>query len=409
MKKNSHFKDVETMVETMKPGYPVYCWRPAELEKNAKLFLNHFPGRVLYAVKCNPHLTVLKAFYDAGIRHFDTASLQEIATIRENFADADCYFMHPVKARSAILSAHDVYRVDHYVIDHKAELQKIIDETGGGDGQVVIVRLDTPQFDAAFALSEKFGASPDEAVELLRKAVDEGCQTGLAFHVGSQCRNKEAFVSALNVVREVIEKADVNIHYLDVGGGFPAHYIDDKPEPLERYFEEIKKEVDKLPLRGDTVLMCEPGRSLVASGASIVVQVQLRKDKSIYINDGVYHNFSEALVAEIKFPMKLIRPGKEISRETDMFKIFGPTCDCTDVFPYEVELPADVEEGDWIEVGMMGAYSNSMSTKFNGFFAETYVTLDSPMLRSDTPLANVVNLEKQKNSKKKVKAVEVAE
>ncbi|WP_420550072.1 type III PLP-dependent enzyme [Curvivirga sp.] len=390
MSNNSHFEDVETMVAAMKPGYPVYCWRPAELKKNAELFLNNFPGRVLYAVKCNPHLTVLNAFYEAGIRHFDTASLAEIATIRDNFSDADCYFMHPVKSRSAILSAHDVYRVDHYVIDHEAELKKIIEVTGGGDGQVVIVRLATPQFDAAFALADKFGATPDEAVELLRKASAEGCQTGLAFHVGSQCRDKQAFVEALKVVREVIEKADVNIHYLDVGGGFPAHYVDDNPEPLERYFETIKEEVQKLPLRGDTVLMCEPGRSLVASGASIVVQVHLRKGNQLYINDGVYHNFSEALVAKIKFPMKLIRPNQKVSNKTDMFKIYGPTCDCTDVFPYEVELPDDVDEGDWIEIGMMGAYSNSMTTKFNGFFAETYVTVDAPMLRPEEPLNKTV-------------------
>ncbi|MDX1737253.1 MAG: type III PLP-dependent enzyme [Alphaproteobacteria bacterium] len=410
MKNGSHFSDVESMVATMKPGHPVYCLRPAELKKNAELFLNNFPGRVLYAVKCNPHLTVLKAFYEAGIRHFDTASLAEIAIIRENFSDADCYFMHPVKSRSAILSANDVYRVDHYVIDHEAELQKIIDVTGGGDGQVVIVRLATPQNDVAFALSDKFGATPDEAVQLLKKASAEGCQTGLAFHVGSQCRDKKAFVEALDLVREVISKANVNIHYLDVGGGFPAHYVEDNPEPLEKYFEQIKTEVSKLPLRGDTVLMCEPGRALVASGCSIVVQVHLRKGNSIYINDGVYHDFSEALVAKIKFPMKLIRPGKKIATKMDKFTVFGPTCDCTDVFPYEVDLPEDVQEGDWIEIGMTGAYSNSMTTKFNGFYSETFVTVDSPMLRPQDYEDLIIGADAKKDKKSKdTKVAEAAE
>ncbi|WP_259779661.1 type III PLP-dependent enzyme [Aestuariispira ectoiniformans] len=383
MKRDSHFKDVDSMIKALKPGYPVYCLRPDELKKNAKMFLDNFPGRVMYAVKCNPHLSVLKAFYEAGIRHFDTASLAEIATIRENFHDADCYFMHPVKARSAILSADKVYRVDHYVIDHEAELKKIVDVTGGGNGQVVIVRLATPQYDAAFALSEKFGATPDEAVELLKKVVAEGCQTGLAFHVGSQCRDKQAYATAMEVVKDVIERAGVNLHYLDCGGGFPAHYVEDQPEPLMSYFQTIKEEVSKLPLRGDCTLMCEPGRALVASGVSLVVQVHLRKENSIYINDGVYHSLSETMTANVKMPMRVVRLDGTVSDKKAPFKIFGPTCDCTDVLPYEVMLPDDVQEGDWIEIGQCGAYSNSMSTKFNGFFPETYVTVDAPPLTPD--------------------------
>ncbi len=104
----------------------------------------------MFAVKCNPHLVVLQALYDAGIRHFDTASLAEIALVREHLPQADCYFMHPVKPRAAILTAHKVYSVDHFVIDHEKELDKIIDVTGGGDGKVVLVRIVTPVHDAQY-------------------------------------------------------------------------------------------------------------------------------------------------------------------------------------------------------------------------------------------------------------------
>ncbi len=337
----------------------------------------------MYAVKCNPQLDVLKALYEAGIRHFDTASLQEIATIRENFHDADCYFMHPVKSRSAISAAHKVYRVDHYVIDHEAELKKIIEETGGGDGQVIIVRVNTPQHDAAFALSDKFGATPDEAVELLKKVVAEGCQTGLAFHVGSQCRSKEAFRDAIEVVRDTLDKAKTYIHYLDVGGGFPVDYVEDHPEPLEEYFKVIKESVDTLKLRGDCVLMCEPGRAMVASGSSLVVQVHLRKGNQLYINDGIFHSLSEPFHAKTKLPMRAIRAKGKLSAKKADFTVFGPTCDCTDQIPYKISLPEDITEGDWIEMGQMGAYTNSMSTHFNGFSMETFVTVDCPPLMPD--------------------------
>lgn len=375
-----HFSTVDDMVAELKPDNPVYCLRPQELARSAAHFLDLFPGRVLYAVKCNPHPEILQAFYNAGIRHFDTASLTEVATIREQFADADCYFMHPVKSRAAIRTAHDVYRVDHYVIDHEKELQKLVEVTGGGDGRVVIVRIKTPQHDAAFKLSEKFGIEPEGAVELLSKVSREGFQTGLAFHVGSQIRTPQAFVEALEVVKDISERANVHLHYLDVGGGFPASYVGEQTDGLETFVQAIRTAREKVKLRGDCTLMCEPGRAMVASGVSLVAQVHLRKDDALYINDGIYHSLGEALQVGLQYPMRGIRLKSPFSNNMKPFRLFGPTCDSTDVLPYTVDLPEDIEEGDWIEMGQMGAYTNSMTTRFNGFFAETYVTVDTPPL-----------------------------
>ncbi len=377
--RGTHFPDVRSVIESLKPGFPVYCLRPAELQRCAKLFLDNFPGRVLYAIKCNPHPLVIQSLYDAGIRHFDTASLTEVATIREMYSDADAYFMHPVKARAAILSAHDVYRVDHWVIDHENELEKMIDVVGPGNGQVVLVRIRTKSFGAAFELSDKFGAPTQQAAYLLDKVAEAGYQPGLAFHVGSQVRTTEAFSDAIATVGDVLRQAKTHIHYLDVGGGFPVHYIDDKPPPFLDFVNTIKDAVSKINLRGDCVLMCEPGRALVGSGCTLITQVQLRKDDTLYINDGVYHSLGEAK-ADFKLPTRLHRLDGEPAAESESFTIFGPTCDSTDVIPYKIDLPADVREGDWIEFGQLGAYSNSMSTQFNGFYPETYVTVDEPPL-----------------------------
>ena len=380
MTKISNFPTVEAVIQELSPGYPVYCLRLHELKKQAQYFLEHFPGRVLYAVKCNPHVTVLQALYDAGIRHFDTASLAEIALVREHFSQADCYFMHPVKPRAAIQSAHNVYRVDHYVIDHQKELEKMLDVTGGGDGSVVLVRIVTPSFDAQYKLSDKFGAEGDDAVELLRAVHKAGFQTGVAFHVGSQCREPKAFKAGIETALDIISKADVPIHYLDVGGGFPVAYDDDHPPPLTDFVDTIRKSMKKAKLRGDCVLMCEPGRAMVASGCSLLVQIQLRKGNDLYINDGIYQSLSEALVAKIKLPARLVNPNREVSNEKQNFRILGPTCDCVDILPEPFHLPVDAEEGDWIEIGQVGAYSNAATTKFNGFFAETFVSVDSPPL-----------------------------
>lgn len=381
--KDSHFPDVRSVIDALNPGYPVYCLRPRELERCAKLFVENFPGRVLYAVKCNPHPLVLKALYNAGIRHFDTASLTEVATIRENFADADAYFMHPVKSRASILSAHNVYHVDHWVIDHESELEKMTDVIGGGNGQVCLVRLRTKSFGAAFELSDKFGAPTQLVAGLLEKVAKAGYQPGLAFHVGSQVRTPEAFRDALKTVSEILSQTDVHIHYLDVGGGFPVRYVEEDVPSRRDFLDVIRESVGDVNLRGDCVLMCEPGRALVASGASLLTQVQLRKDDMLYLNDGVYHSLSEPK-AGFKMPVRAHRKEGDMSDETLSFTIFGPTCDSTDVLPYKIDLPADIDEGDWIEFGQMGAYSNSMATEFNGFSQETYVTVDEDPLLPET-------------------------
>jgi ornithine decarboxylase len=374
------FDDPDSMVAAMRPGYPVYCLRPHMLAANARRFLDGFPGLVMYAVKCNPHPAVLHHLHEAGIRHFDTASLTEIAAVREGLPDAEAYFMHPVKSRAALLSAAKVYDVRHYVIDHADELAKIA-ETTGRTGIDVLVRLSTPGADVLFELSRKFGAAPNEAARLLRMVHEAGYRTGLAFHVGSQCGDPGAWRTAMESADTVIREAGVPIHYLDVGGGFPANYDNHAAPPLEDYFTAIGEGLATMPVGPDCIVMCEPGRALVANAISLVAQVHLRKDESLYINDGIFHSMNEPAAVGIRHPARMIRPDGPGARHLAEFTVYGPTCDSTDVIPHTVALPADIGEGDWIEFGQMGAYSNAMSTRFNGFHPETFVTVKSPPFR----------------------------
>jgi len=289
----AQFPDVRSMVAALKPSYPVYCLRPHVLRRNAQKFLELFPGRVLYAVKCNPHPQVLQELYEAGIRHFDTASLPEIAQVREKFPEAGCYFMHPVKGRAVIQTADHVYGVDTFVVDHRDELEKVLNETGA-EGITIVVRVTTPPVEGIFFhLAAKFGAEPPEAAALLKEAHSRGAQVGLCFHVGSQCLVPGAYTKALEICGQVLAEAKVPIQCLDVGGGFPAQYMTNTIPPLDVFITEIEAGVKSLGLRRDCVLMCEPGRALVAEAMSLVVQVQLRKGDRLYINDGIYGSLSE--------------------------------------------------------------------------------------------------------------------
>ncbi|MGH8596207.1 MAG: type III PLP-dependent enzyme, partial [Gammaproteobacteria bacterium] len=235
MVEHKRFQDVEEVVAKLSPSYPVYCLRPAILARHARRFLDSFPGRVLYAVKCNPHPLVLNALHAAGINDFDTASLPEIALVAESMPNATAYYMHPVKNRAAIKMAHLAYRVRHFVIDHAAELDKVFDEIASRD-LCLLVRLRTETApDTVYDLSTKFGCEVIDAVALLREIDARGCQSGLAFHVGSQCGSPRAYAEGLARIGEVIRAAGIWPAVIDVGGGFPAAYPNATAPPLETY------------------------------------------------------------------------------------------------------------------------------------------------------------------------------
>jgi ornithine decarboxylase len=365
------FSSVAEVIERLEPSYPVFCIFPDILRARARAFVEGFPGTVLYAVKCNPHPFVLEALAEGGIAHFDTASITEIAKITELMPEARCYFNHPVKGRGALKTAADVYGIADYVVDHMDELDKLV--SIAGTDITVEVRIATPKGKAVYDLSAKFGAVPDEAVALLKEAKKRGCRTALAFHVGSQCVDPAAFRIAMEIAARVRDAAGVPLDYLDVGGGFPAIYKLNVP-PLTDYFGVIEKARDELGF--DIPLLAEPGRALVADGCSVLTQVHLRKGDDLYINDGIYGCLSEIRDGDLDPPVRAISRSGPVEGKTQPFRIFGPTCDSLDVLKLPFHLPEVVEEGDWVEFGLMGAYSIGMQTGFNGFITDTIVRID---------------------------------
>ncbi|MBR0681350.1 type III PLP-dependent enzyme [Roseomonas eburnea] len=371
---------VDAVVAALRPEEPLHCLRPAAVTAAARAFVAAFPGDVLYAVKCNAEPTMLRAIAAGGVAHFDCASEAEVRLVRSLFPDAAIHFMHPVKSRGAIRAAWAQHGVRDFVLDTDGELTKILQETGGGAGELgLVVRLALPKGSAAYDLSGKFGAAPAEAAALLRAARPHAARLGLSFHVGSQCLDPAAWTRAIALAAEVIAAAGVAIEVVDVGGGFPVAYPGSEPPALSAFMEAIRAGAALLP--PGVRLWAEPGRALVAGGASVVVQVQARRGDSLYVNDGVYGALSDAGAPGFRFPHRLIRGGEPASDVTRAFTLFGPTCDSADVMRGPWELPADVREGDWIEIGQLGAYGTALRTAFNGFDrAHVTEVSDSPML-----------------------------
>lgn len=369
------FDSVDAIIAELQPTEPVFCITPSKLKVAAKRF-SAFPGRALYAVKCNPHPAVLETLFKSGITDFDVASLDEVRLIHGLFGKAaGQFFNNPAKSRPAVRHASFDYGIRFYTVDCENEVEKILQVADTSSDLIIAVRLATKPADARYVLSTKFGAQPREAVRLLQMIKGYGVKAGISFHVGSQCLAPEAFSAAMSLAGQVAGNAGVSLSVLNVGGGFPAPYPGDRVQGIENYFARIVDARNSIDLPRGCILLCEPGRSLVAEAGKTIAQVVVRRDQAIYLNDGVFGTLQELTHPKERRPVRLIRQHARPAASMANFKVYGPTCDSNDVLGAPLSLPNDVQEGDWIEFGMMGAYSLSMRTKFNGFFADQIVAL----------------------------------
>ena len=375
------FKDVSELVNRLKPDFPVYCIRPESVQKSVNFFKKEFPGKILYAVKTNPNERILKLISHAGIEHFDVASINEIKLIKKINQKAKLYFMHTVKSRENISEAYFDLGVRDFALDSKDELLKILESTNRAKDLNLYVRIAISNEHAEIDLSRKFGASASEALGLIRLCKEHSKRVGISFHVGSQCMHKISFSKGINEVANIIKKTKIIPDVINVGGGFPSIYPDLKPEPLINYIDEIKKSLKNLKLNKMPEVFCEPGRALVAESGSTIVKVNLRKKHKLYINDGTYGTLFDAGVPNFVLPAKMISNGRIQSKKLTAFNFYGPTCDSLDYMKGPFLLPNNIKEGDYIELGQLGAYGLTFRTKFNGFYSnEIYELNDKPIM-----------------------------
>lgn len=381
-------------VAAVRPEGPLAIARPHRVRAAAAWFRAKFEGEIFYAVKANPSAWALDALWAAGVRGFDVASENEVRLVAERFgSEAKLAFMHPVKSRRAIQRAYHDFGVRTFVTDTEEELEKILVETGGAKDLTLIVRLAVSNDGASLPLSQKFGATGEEAVRLMnraRRATED--RMGVSFHVGSQCLRPMSYRAAMQDADRAIIRAGVVVDIVDVGGGFPAIYPGAPIPPMERYMDEIHQAFEQMRVAQNAELWAEPGRALVAEAGSIVARVELRKGGALYLNDGSYGNLFDATHVRWPYPVKHIRDGAASRAKLAPFSFYGPTCDSIDAAAGPFLLPADIREGDHIEIGMLGAYGVAMASRFNGFGeTELAVALDTPWptlySEAETPLA----------------------
>ena len=366
------------MLQSWQPSEPVYCIHPHVYIETARAFMEGFPGRVLYAVKANDDPDVLRALNRGGVVHFDCASLAEVALVRGLCPEAKCYFMVPVSPRGDVGKAQRDFGVRHFMVDHADRLDALAQEIDF-EGCVVFARMAVSHSSAMMDLSSKFGAPPEDIPRLLALIRERGAEPALAFNVGSLVTRPEAYRHALETAAGVMGSLPFRVRLVDIGGGFPRAYPGFPVPPMDEYFQAVSESAAQLPLAAWGELMAEPGRALAAPGMSAVVEVLLRKDRRLYINDGMYGAFWELrFKAHTRFAARAYRAGALLDGRQEPFRLYGPTCDASDILPGEVELPADIRTGDHVEFGQIGAYSLSGRTRFNGLYSDRIVRITSP-------------------------------
>ena len=378
------FKSVEELVNQLRPDKPVYCIRKKSILSASKFFQKNFPGKILYAVKTNPHPEVIKTLLKSGINQFDVASLEEIKAVRKFDQVSKCSFMHTIKSREDISEAYFKYGVKTFALDTKDELIKIIESTSNAKDLELFVRVAVSNEHAEIDLSKKFGAINSEAAGLLRLVKQHSKKIGLSFHVGSQCMHPISYSKGISEIANIIKKTKIVPDYLNIGGGFPTIYPDLIPPSLESYFDEIKKGLENLKIEKLPEIICEPGRALVAESGSTIVRVNLRKKQKLYINDGTYGTLFDAGTPNIVFPSKMIKDNsnKIISKKLTAFDFYGPTCDSMDYMKGPFLLPNNIKENDYIELGQLGSYGLTFRTQFNGFYSDKIYEVEDNAIMS---------------------------
>ncbi len=356
------------------PDTARYYFCPATLHATALRFQSGFNGLVTYAVKANASEEVLTNLVAAGVRTFDVASPVEMRAVRAVCPDAVLHYNNPVRSPDEVALAAAI-GVASCSVDCPTELDKLSVLPKHTE---ITVRLALPVPGAAYDFGEKFGVGPERAIALLREVAKRGFTPAITFHPGTQCADPAAWGSYIACAAEVARTADVRIARLNVGGGFAAHRNGPAPD-LEAIFDHISTQT-KLHF-GPTppALVCEPGRAMVADAFALATRVKaLREGGSVFLNDGIYGGLSEARDIGCGDRIRVISAADGTTRNAQPIArvIYGPTCDSLDRLPDPVALPGDIAAGDYVLFDGLGAYSQSIATRFNGYGPEEPVTVD---------------------------------
>ena len=357
--------DFERVRAAVKDGYdrPFLLIDSNIVREKARRFAVAMPRvRPHYAVKANPDPRVLRVMLEEGAG-FEIASVSELDLLLEQGVPAaEVFYSNPVKSRDQIAYAA-AKGVEWYVIDSLDELKKV--HSIKADAKLYL-RIDTPNIGSDWPLAGKFGAHPSEVRDIVVAAARlKADLAGVAFHVGSQCRNPENWRVGIEKARAVFDhmtKVGLNPRLLNIGGGFPVRHV--KPIPaIEVIGDVVNRALEAFPAK--VRVIAEPGRFLVSDAGYFVCRIMgtaIRANKRwMHLDAGLFGGIIETAEG-LKYKIRTDRAGPDIP-----WNVAGPTCDSIDVVMRDEPLPSDLQEGDYLYLRNAGAYTTAYASNFNGF------------------------------------------
>jgi len=328
-----------------------------------------------YAMKCNSAPELLETLSGIGSR-FEVASLGELAMLQRVGVDpAEVLYSNTVKPPAHVAAAYEA-GLWRFAFDSDGELHKLATHAPGAS---VIVRIRVDDSASAFPLSRKFGADVEDAVRLMLLARSLGLKPyGVTFHVGSQCSTPLAWrqaIAACALLMVNLQAHGIQLEMLNLGGGFPARYVDEVPT-LDTLSQVIFSSIEELLPYHPTTIAAEPGRFLVAESGVIAAGILGREIRAgenwLYLDTGAYHGLMETqqTVGQWRYPLWTSR-ADHANASLAPYTVTGPSCDSSDTMFVGAMLPNGLDVGDRLYIASTGAYTLSYASHFNGFAPPT--------------------------------------
>ena len=364
-------------------GTPVYVFDQAHLEHRLEEFTTAMgtTGTPVYATKAFlcAALAEMLARTDWWV---DVVSVGEAAIARRGGVPASRTLLHGNLKSAAEIDLAVSGEVAVTVVDSLGEIEDL-EVAAGQAGRIVdvMVRLNehvdltTNRKVLTTGSNAKFGLTPDAAGSAIERIAASGALRlrGVHLHAGSHIADPALFGVILDRLaclvmsyRSAFETTPV---LLDVGGGLASPYLRTDPAPAPMAVADaIRSALRDGPAAriGPVRVMLEPGRALVANAAVLLYTVGVRKSlpvggEMLALDGGLTDNPRPALYDS---RYELLAADRLDTAHDRPFRVFGRMCE-TDVLLDSVLLPESVGEGDLVAMPTAGAYTFSMSSRYN--------------------------------------------
>jgi diaminopimelate decarboxylase len=224
-------------------------------------------------------------------------------------------------------------------------------------------------------LDSKFGFDPDQLEPVLRQLAQ--CPwawlDGLHAHIGSQIFELEPHRDLAGVMADALALARSLGHPcsdLNVGGGLGIRYVQsDDPPSIQEWVSVVAGAVAEACRQRHLTLprlLCEPGRSLVATAGVTLYEVGSRKEiaglRTYVAIDGGMSDNPRPITYQSRYTALLA--DRPTAAATETVTVAGKHCESGDLLLKDIALPA-TGSGDVLAVFATGAYNASMSSNYN--------------------------------------------